>query len=460
MIKYWLSTIFSLVLAITLISCSNNDSLYVEDSSINHLKVQTSIIRNIGSSPYPVSNFGKDTVNLGEEIQFIATLLLDGEKIEDFTNTGIQSQRWILNNDTIFSNSIKCICSQQGWQYAIFEMIDYFGDMYRDSIAILVNSPLSIDSIISPNTIYQNAPLSPNSIDFEWILGGLDSNEIIENYLYLSPYIDSLYYYPVAKTISNTKHNKISIPINLSKWYDPDSIDLSKSYTLYWTITSKVIGSTIRTGYLDSTSIYKLNTKLSPETPSRIVGEVNYKQNIFHDSIEVKLFAGNELINTLFTPRDGKFVFDSLKEGNYTLSFNSSEKAEYIANDIEINLETQTEFNIDSMIYMYDYFPPQAVLLTSDTLYEYNRNISDDFIAKIRLSDYGSGVDTSTVKLFVNEKEIENISTIDNVYEIDLNNTYTNDINIRASFADYSSNKSNNIIWNLTIDKDTVVGGL
>lgn len=441
--KFTYTGLLLIFLAFCLDACG--DDYRAEDSDFPTIKQNIFVVpENASSKVYqhyvPKTNNIAE-VNVNEKIKFVAAYSIDGSYTEatDYAADNFKL-KWTLKNDVSHNMAFSYTFSEAGIYTAYLETTDLNGDSMKDSVEVYVNTHVSIALKNPPNKYNLVDPKNDDGLELQWEANGIDPWEDSYCTLYISEDRNSVWDTPLGNLACDQGATL------MGSFIPSATKSTDTSLTFYWGMT---INTTSNAGGYDqdTSKIFKFTTKFTRDFNPILTIPIVLKSfnNKFPIKTEIKIInSAGRVLSTLY---------NSNPQAVFSQRFPSQSKLKIVACEISM-----TEYGCDSTTV--ELLPKTTTII--DTIYLQDRTRPGFTPFKTRISkkdsiqfyalDKGSGINPSTVAVQLNQEQQK---FIQDSLLVSFKNTCKGTCELALYAEDFAKNKSADIYWTVTTEKDS-----
>jgi formylglycine-generating enzyme len=417
------SAIAALCLGISfLLTCSRQNTLY-DPSGIEPARcfalLSDSLIENptLADTIHLVKS---DTIHTGDPITFIGIITP--------ANADLKSVKWDFGDGKDTSVALAVHRYLKGGKYtSVFTIEDKVGLTLSDTVTVCVNTPPSIDSLVSP--VMNDPRVNPKTFQFQWRASDPDSSDTAK----ISIYFD---------TTSALLQSQIS-GISGRSTYSPTG-ELKALTTYYWKIVA-----IDQYGFSDTSVIQSFKTIDPDRFEGALKGYALYQGWKNHRGIKIVARDANALYGTAVTDSAGYFFFPSLSQkANYWIIAMDTLKRQFIADTVYDTVFTGAITIADTLL-LKDPFKPGIAGNAPQGI----QTIRQPVVSSL-FSDCGSGVNATTASVIINDS-----CMTDGVVATDTGIRWTppsrladGDYTVKIAVSDSAGNRADTMKWSFTVD--------
>jgi hypothetical protein len=374
---------FMVSLLILAVSCSDNTLYKSEEQQVYETHIYCLATSDREALPFFQEAPRRDTISVNELSQLHALMFWNNEVFtSDTLAYFFPYYQWIIDGDTLeLSPHLEYKWEKAGVFTIEHQWTDQWGDIKTDSLDMVVNTPLHIDSLLFPKHQYNRIAIDGTPTLFSWDISGIDSGEHWQSVIYLHHRLDSLFENPID-TIYEKKEYLYSI--QPEDWF---SFDLANdtSYVFYWAV-SVMSSEGIAPGYSDTSAVQYFYTSMN-NINGRLSGRANLWGRKNHNGIKVEL-KNEHFQDSVFSDNNGFFHFRLIPPGKYQLNISHTDYYEYRYDTLQVEIHEYEWLQWSEPLYMQDPWAPRFSIIPNDSALE------------LMISDGGSGIDTSAWSFF------------------------------------------------------------
>lgn len=359
------------------------------ESDAKQLGVQIFTIHesHFGDDPSSVTPKSTESIPVGESLEFWAIPMIDGNAVaSNYAGAYLENPVWSMNGTYVTDFATRINFDSAGIYSILFSATNTLGDTLKDSTTVFVDEPLVLKMNSPDQDLFAFDPVN-DQINFQWNLTGIDSWEYPTITLYISADSSSVFEGRAFKTTSNSLQVKLE-----------NICPLDSNCRLWWKLVAAT--STYLTGAptgLDSSRTYLLQTRRYDTALSQAIISINAPSLSLSKYTWAKAHLKSDTIwkNWNLDTLSGIVSSPMLDPGIYTLAIGDSLHPEYLPESLSMELHPGSLYNPVDPIVLEDHIPPQVSVITSPSGYLPSEKDTLWFL----IEDFGSGVDTTSLKL-------------------------------------------------------------
>jgi len=420
-----------------LVACEDDVRVSSEDSP--KLTQSIHVIPEIyfGASYLQFAPVRYKAIDLGEPVHLVAGFSLNEETIDpDIAINYIIKATWTINKETIVNIETDYTFSNAGTYDVILSTIDYLQDTLRDTVTLLVSTPVSIEALYPTDGYNLVDPLDSLGITFSWQTQGIDSWENAYCLLYASRSALTVWS-SFIDTVACDKDYTIPGPL----YTEDSSVLLDSSIVFYWGVKIH-ISNNYSYKNQDSTVIRSFATARVGSTLSHLYVPVMHKSISFSLSPEFDVSLINSMGDTIQkqtvkeTPALVQFLNVTPQSGIKVL-VKEKKLYEFAAESVFVDLNPSSINVLDTLI-LKDLISPER--------WPVQTGILDGDSIRFYWMDNGSGINKTKTFVIFDGDTLD--YKLDNAI-ISFKHSGLKSSKIQIEGKDYAGNSTSSLYWEI-----------